>query len=366
MQTAYSASKIFTGQEFLEASAVLVNNGEVEKIILLAELPQDIPHQHFSKAWLVPAFVDAQVYGAAHKLLAAYPFADTLQIMCDKFMKEGTCLFQPTVATNTPEVFKKCIDAVREYWRGGGKGIIGLHLEGPWIHVEKRGAHVKEWIHAPRPEEVEELLAYGQGVISMITLAPEVCTNEIISQIRSYNIVVSAGHSKATCAEAIKAFENGITAVTHLYNAMSSLHHREPGLVGATLLHPSVMASIIPDGNHVDYAAIIIAKKIMGNRLFAITDAVTETTTGPYQHQRAGNKYECNKVLSGSALSMHQAFYNLVHHVNIEAAEAHRMCSLYPAQTLGCPHRYGKIAPAYAAQFVVLDAELKLLNVING
>jgi N-acetylglucosamine-6-phosphate deacetylase len=124
------------------------------------------------------------------------------------------------------------------------------------------------------------------------------------------------------------------------------------------------MASVIPDGHHVDYAAIAIAKKIMGQRLFAITDAVTETAEGPYQHHLVGDKYESNGILSGSALSMYQAFYNLVHYVGIEVGEALRMCSLYPAQVLNVHDRYGKIVPHYAGQFVVLDKQLKLADVI--
>jgi N-acetylglucosamine-6-phosphate deacetylase len=155
-------------------------------------------------------------------------------------------------------------------------------------------------------------------------------------------------------------FEKGITTVTHLFNAMSPLHHREPGLVGAAFQHDSVMASIIPDGHHVDFMAIAIAKKLMGERLFAITDAVTNTTHGLYQHHRVGDKYECNGILSGSALSMYDCFYNLVNKLGFEIEEALRMCSLYPARALGVEHQYGKIAPGFAAQFVVFNKQLKL------
>jgi N-acetylglucosamine-6-phosphate deacetylase len=147
---------------------------------------------------------------------------------------------------------------------------------------------------------------------------------------------------------------------------MSPLQHRQPGLVGAAFNHSKAMASIIPDGYHVDFAAIAIAKKIMGNRLLVITDAVSETNEGPYQHQLAGDKYECNGVLSGSALSMHKAFKNLVKHVGIEIEEALRMCSLYPAQVLGCDGEYGKIVPQAAGQFLVLDKQLEIAEVITS
>ena len=203
-------------------------------------------------------------------------------------------------------------------------------------------------------------------MIRVITIAPEVCTKEVIELILSYQVIISAGHSNASYEEATKSFDHGVSAVTHLFNAMSPLHHREPGLVGAAFNHPKLRASIIPDGYHVNYAAISIAKKIMGNRLFAITDAVTETGSGPYQHQLAGDKYECNGVLSGSALTMHKAFKNLVKHTGIEVDEALRMCSLYPAQMLGCDDQYGKIVPQAAGQFLVLNKQLEIVEVITS
>jgi len=145
---------------------------------------------------------------------------------------------------------------------------------------------------------------------------------------------------------------------------MSSLQHREPGLVGAALLHPQVRASIIADGYHVSFEAIKIAKQIMGRRLFAITDAVTETTEGHYPHELVGDKYECNGTLSGSALTQHQSLLNLVNKAGVELGEAIRMCSLYPAEVIGADEVYGRIAPGYTAQFVVLNHQLELTAVI--
>ena len=200
----------------------------------------------------------------------------------------------------------------------------------------------------------------------MITLAPEVCSAEIMQLIRNEGILISAGHSNATYEEATEAFDEGITTVTHLYNAMSPLQHRAPGMVGAVLAHNKVHSSIIADGHHVDFAAIKIAKSIMKERLFVITDAVTDTAEGLYQHQRSGDKYECGGTLSGSAITMFQSFKNLVNKVGIEADEALRMCSLYPARVLGCEGQYGKIAPGYTAQFVVIDKQLEKVAVING
>ena len=206
---------------------------------------------------------------------------------------------------------------------------------------------------------------YGKGVIRIITLATEQCDKEIIDRILLDDIIISAGHSNATYEQSKVGFANGITAVTHLYNAMSPLQHRQPGLVGAAMNDAKVMASIIPDGYHVDYAAIRIAKKAMGERLFAITDAVTETTEGQYPHQLAGDKYEAANILSGSALTMTKALQNLVNHVGIDLGEALRMCSLYPAQVIKSSNFLGRIAPGYNADVVILNKELGATGLIR-
>ncbi|MFL5741668.1 MAG: N-acetylglucosamine-6-phosphate deacetylase [Flavisolibacter sp.] len=362
MQKIFCASEIFTGQEWIRDHAVVTENGRIEKIIPV-EKGLKIT-ENFQGFMMAPALIDVQVYGAAGKLFAVYPEAATLRLMEEEFKKNGTALFLPTVATNTIDVFKKCIDAIKEYHIQGGRAIPGIHLEGPWINQEKKGAHKSEWIHAPTKQEARDLLEYGKGAIKMITLAPEVCSAEVLELISSYPVLISAGHSSVPCHQAMEAFEKGVTTVTHLYNAMSPLHHREPGLVGAALLHKKVMSGIIPDGRHVDFAAVRIAKDLMGPRLFAITDAVTETTSGPYQHYLAGDKYECNGILSGSALSMHKALLNLIHHVGLDRSEALRMCSLYPARALMMDDRHGKIAPGYAAQFLVIDAQYKIVKTI--
>lgn len=362
MQRTIHAKKLFTGEDWLYNQDIKIEDGIIQSVDPAADNPFITNN---TETFVAPAFVDFQVYGAAQKLFAVYPEAETLRLMQAAFAKEGTCLFQPTLATNTAAVFRKGIDAVRAYWQAGGSGVAGLHLEGPWIHPDKKGAHILDEIHSPTVEEVKELLAYGQNVIGTITLAPEVCSDEVLDCILSSGVTVSAGHSNATYAEAMQGFEKGIPAVTHLFNAMSPLHHREPGLVGATLQHSSVAASIIPDGYHVDFAAIALAKKLMGERLFAITDAVTETTEGAYRHHLTGNKYECNGTLSGSAISMYSAFYNLVQKAEIAVEEALRMCSLYPARLLKMQHRYGRIAPGFAAQLVVLDKQLTLVDVIT-
>ena len=335
--------------------AVIVQQDKIEAVVPVSSLSSEQPIEQFDNCFIAPAFIDLQIYGAYGKLLAVYPEADSLYKLATYCEKGGATFCLPTIATNTKEVIYKCIDAVKDYWSKGGKGVLGLHIEGPWINLVKRGAHIESLIHPPTLQEAIELLTYGKGVIRMITLAPEVCRKEVIDLILSYNIVLSAGHSNATHEEAKKGFANGITAVTHLYNAMSPLQHRQPGLAGAVMDDATVMASIIPDGHHVDYAALRIAKNVMKERLFVITDAVTDTTEGNYQHIQVGDKFEAGNILSGSALTMVKAVSNLVYYGHIDLGEALRMCSLYPAKVLGLKEM-GRLEKGYDARMVVMSA----------
>jgi N-acetylglucosamine-6-phosphate deacetylase len=361
---ALSGSKFFDGTAWVFEKVILVNENRIEAVVALSDVPSHYTTKQVD-GFIAPAFIDVQIYGAFKKLLAVNPEPDTLRLMHEYCRGGGAPLHLPTVATNSLEVFKRCIDAVRQYWPQGGEGVYGLHLEGPWINAEKRGAHILQFIHAPTLEEVTALLSYGAGVIKMITLAPEVCSPEVIETIQKQGIIVSAGHSNATYQQAMQAFDNGIPTATHLFNAMSALQHRAPGMVGALFNHPTARCSVIPDGHHADYAAIKIAKKQMGTRLFVITDAVTETTEGFYRHRLEGDKYTSDGILSGSALTMHKAFQNLVRHVAVPVEEALRMCSLYPADLLG-ERKYGRISAGGAANLVVIGENLELLDVISA
>ena len=361
----YTADRIFTGENWLTNHAVIIEEGMITAVIPVSSLSSSQQAEQFHDCIIVPAFFDLQIYGAYEKLLAVYPEPDSLYRLNEYCNKGGAAFCMPTVATNTKEVFYKSIDAVKDYWSRGGEGILGLHLEGPWINPVKRGAHVEALIHSPTVQEAEELLNYGKGIIKIITLAPEVCSKEVIDLILSHNIIISAGHSNASYAEAKAGFANGIMAVTHLYNAMSPLQHRAPGLAGAAMDDDKVMVSIIPDGRHVDYAAVRIAKQAVKERLFVITDAVTTTAEGYYPHERVGDKYEAAGILSGSALSMSKAVKNLVELAGIELGEALRMCSLYPARVMKMQDSYGKILPGYNSPLTVLNNELETVTLIR-
>ncbi len=358
MLTRLSTQELFTGSRWLSEVVITFENGKIKSIIKEGYDPKN------AMPLVVPALIDLQIYGAENKLLSEYPEAATIEKIYRYSLAGGAAYFQPTIASQSIEIIFKAIDAVKEYTINGGKGCIGLHIEGPWINVAKKGAHLASLIHAPTTKEVEEIIAYGKGYISMITLAPEVVDKNIIDLIKKNNIVVSAGHTDANYEIATHFLNNGITVATHLYNAMSALQHRTPGMVGALFNHKTAMCSLVSDGYHVDFAAIKIAKQIMGERLFCITDAVTTTHSGIYQHQLVGDKYESKGILSGSALTQLKSVNNLVEEVGIDLGEAIRMCSLYPAKVMKNKKLLGAIEIGGKADLLCLSSNHELIKMI--
>lgn len=358
MVTSLSAEKLFTGGEWISEIVIAFENGKIISIDKEAYDPSN------AMPLVVPALIDLQIYGAENKLLSEFPEADTIEKIYHYCVAGGASYFQPTIASQSHEIILKAIDAVKAYKASGGKGCMGLHIEGPWINVTKKGAHQAEIIHAPTYQEVEEIIQYAEGNIGMITIAPEIVDKEIIDLIQKNNIVISAGHTNASYELATNFLTNGIQVATHLYNAMSGLQHRSPGMVGALFNHPTAMCSLVADGYHVDFAAIKISKKIMGDRLFCITDAVTTTSTGLYQHQLVGDKYESKGVLSGSALTQLKSVQNLVDNVGIDLGEAIRMCSLYPAKVMHQKEISGTIEMGGKADLLCLSADLSILKMI--
>jgi N-acetylglucosamine-6-phosphate deacetylase len=358
MLTFYSTQALFTGTHWVSEVVVGVENG---KIISINKQGYD---QKNAYPYIVPALIDLQIYGADGKLLSEFPDADCIEKTYQYCLKGGAAYFQPTIASQSTDIIYKAIDAVKAYKTSGGKGCIGLHIEGPWINVSKKGAHNSDVIHAPSLQEVQDLLNYGKEWISMITLAPEVCNYEIIDLIQSNGIVVSAGHSNASYEMASEFFNHNIKVATHLYNAMSPLQHRAPGMVGALFNHKHAMCSLVADGFHVDFSAISIAKKIMGERLFCITDAVTTTTSGMYQHQLVGDKYESAGTLSGSALTQIKSINNLVDYVGVDLGEAIKMCSIYPAKVMQIENMSATIEVNENADLLFLSADRQLLKIL--
>lgn len=365
MKTAYTHGIIYTGTEKLTQKAILVNNNIIEQIVDDTAIPDGYAVKDLLGLNIAPAFVDLQIYGGNGKLFSAELTTDAIDATYRHCLSGGCTQFMLTMATNSIEKFLKGIELVKAYWQQGGKGLLGLHMEGPYLNPIKKGAHIQEYIKKPTVAEVAMLLEKGKGVLKMMTIAPEMCDQVIVEMLISNNVIVSAGHSNASYTEAEKGFTWGIPAATHLFNAMSPFQSREPGLVGAIYNNNKVKSSVVADGIHVDFVSLRISKKIMGERLFFITDAVTETSEGEYPHVFKGDRYTLpDGTLSGSALTMMQSVKNGVTHAGIPLEEALRMAATYPARLLTNTVPFGKVEPGYAATFVIFNDELKVQEVV--
>jgi N-acetylglucosamine-6-phosphate deacetylase len=364
MYKAFINTTVFTGEELVSGKAVLIKNDRIEALIDDKSLPENAELFDCGGNYLAPGFIDLQIAGGGGYLFSAKPTAEALKAISDSITKCGTTGFLIAMPTNTPEVYHEVIRTVKE---NRNPAILGLHFEGPYISHHRKGAHMKDYIKPPERRELEKLLSDAGGVIKMMTVAPEVCTEEIIKLLNDHGVVVAAGHSNATFHEAMRGFGWGISTTTHLFNAMSQMHHRDPGLPGAAFQSETAFASIIADGLHVDYNMISIAKKLMKDRLFLISDAVEENLVGAYQHVRRSDRFTLpDGTMSGSLLSMIRAVKNCVEHVGIPLEEALRMGSLYPARVMHFSDR-GQIASGYMADLVAFDRNYDISMVcING
>lgn len=340
----------------MEDHAVLTDEGRIIGILPVSEIPANTQRIDLSGLTLAPSLIDLQIYGGNNKLFPYDLDTASLKATYEYCRGGGAAYFMPTVPTSSWEVMLKAIQAVKQYWDEGGAGVLGLHLEGPFMNPEKRGAHLLQYITAPTQYDIDRLLEHGRGIIKMMTLAPECCDPTLVKQLQDAGILVSAGHSNATYQQAYTAFENGIPAATHLFNAMSALQSRAPGMVGAIYDHSRVCASVVADGIHVDFASIRISKKIMGERLYLITDAVAECLEGDYIYIRENDRYvNAQGTLAGSCLTMIQAVKNCVQQVGIPLDEALRMASTYPAALAGKGDELGRIAAGYRDSMVAFD-----------
>ena len=365
MATAFIAREIFTGQDIQTGKAVLVKEGKVVDIVAASAIPADYRQRKLPGYMLAPAFVDLQIYGGNGQLFSSELTTESLDAVYEYCLRGGCTQFLITLATNSIEKFLRGMEVAKNYRAGGGKGLLGIHLEGPYINPAKKGAHIEKFIKTPTIEEIQLLLEKGKGILKMMTLAPEQCDRECVELLLQRKIIVSAGHSNASYDQAIEKFYQGITAATHLFNAMSPLQGRQPGMVVAIYDNNDVRSSIVCDGIHVDFASVRISKKIMGDRLFFITDAVAEVSYGDYVHVFREDRYTLpDGTLSGSALTMLQAVRNGVEKAGIPLPEALRMASLYPATVMGLEKKWGSIQPGAQADFILLDEQLNLMQVI--
>ena len=351
---------IFNGDNNCLDHALVMQGEKIVGICPVSAVPAETERIDVKGANICPGLVDLQIYGAGDDLFSAELSTESIARIERRLLVQGCTSFVLTLATNTMEVFK---EAIRIFNSCQPQSAIGLHLEGPFLNPLKRGAHPAELIVSPSVGLIADLLDADEGAVVMMTIAPEQFDAESMNLLLQRSILLSAGHSAASFEQGIQGFDNGIKAATHLWNAMSSFHHRDIGLPGAVFRHPEVSASIIVDGIHVDFQAIKIAKELMGRRLFLITDAVAACDKGIYQHVLHGDHYALpDGTLSGSALSLLDAIRNCVQYVDIPLEEAIRMATCYPANLIGRSD-IGNLDEGSWANVLVFDTDFNVHSV---
>lgn len=366
--------KIYTGHDVLSQHAIVIESGKIAAIVACANLDQDLEIIDLDGAIVSPGFIDLQLNGCGGVMFNDEINIDALQTMHQANLKSGCTSFTPTLITSSNQDMQQAIEVARQYKELYQNQSLGLHLEGPYLNVEKKGIHNADFIRSS-DEEMIQLMCDNHDVIATVTLAPEKTNPEHIQKLSKAGIVVSMGHTNATYTQARQGFVNGVSFATHLFNAMSPLTGREPGAVGAVYDTPEVYTGIIADGFHVDYANIRIAHRLKGDKLILVTDATAPAGAtmdhfifvGKKVYYRDGKCVDENGTLGGSALTMIEAVKNTVEHVGIALDEALRMATLYPARAIGMDKQLGAIKSGMVANLAIFDKDFKVkATVVNG
>jgi len=349
----------------LHDPAVILADGYIQKILPRTELPTTIPQQDCQGHILAAGFIDTQVNGGGGVMFNDHPNLQGIQTIQHAHYSGGTTAMLPTLITDSHAVMEQAIEAVAQGIEQL-PGILGIHLEGPHLSLPKRGVHSDTHIR-PFDQQTLALLDILPAHQYLLTVAPEILAAGTISMLIKRGIRVNAGHSAATYQQTCEALAEGLSGFTHLYNAMTPITGREPGVVGAALADPNSYCGIIIDHHHLHplTAQLAIGSKATGKMLL-VTDAMATVGSqhnyfelyGETIYATQGRCAKEDGTLAGSALDMATAVRNCVNDLEIPLAEALRMASLYPATFLGLEHEYGQIKPGYRADLVLLDTQL--------
>src|SRR5271165_1016666 len=369
----YTGARLFDGKSFLDDHALVVEGDAIQALVDLRDRPAGGEAIDLGGGILAPGFIDWQINRGGGVLFNAEPTVEAIARIAAAHRREGVTGFLPTVVTDAPDVLAAALTAARKA-HVRVPGVLGLHVEGPFIDQRRPGVHPAQWIRPMRDKDAEALIAMRAGVMA-VTLAPASVPLELIARLAQSGIVVSLGHSDATAEEAEAVFDAGVRAVTHLYNAMSQLSSRAPGVVGAALADPRVICGLIADGEHVHPAALRVAIAAKGPRGIAlISDAMPPAAGGPdvFELQgrrmtRVGRKLvDENGSLAGAAITMPDAVRYAVNTLGLPLAHALAMATLTPARLLGVDDRMGRLAPGCRADLVHLTDALDVAGVWVG
>jgi N-acetylglucosamine-6-phosphate deacetylase len=365
---ALAAGQVFDGTRLHASAAVVIDRGRIVALLPRSEVPGDVVVRELPEGiWLAPGFIDLQVNGGADILFNDEPTPAAISKIAAAHRRFGTTGLLPTLISDTPAKMRAALDAV-EAVIDAESGILGIHLEGPFLSREKAGIHDPGMLRSPSPED-EKLLCKPRKGRVLLTLAPEETPPGFVVRLAESGIHLSLGHSMATYAQTKAAIAQGLTGFTHLFNAMRPLAAREPGPIAAALESSQLWYGLIVDGVHVDPAMLRLALRGAGAPML-ITDAMPPvgghrasfTFHGREIRVRDGRCTSADGTLAGAVLDMASAVRNCVALLGVPLTDALRFASAHPASFLGLDHMLGRFAPGYRADIVAFEP--KNLDVI--
>ncbi|WHU04137.1 N-acetylglucosamine-6-phosphate deacetylase [Sphingomonas sp. NIBR02145] len=360
---AFTNGHIVTPGGILEQAAIEVIDGRIAGITPDAAADTAI---NLDGGWIVPGFIDTQVNGGAGVLFNDSPDVEGIAAIGRAHARYGTTAFLPTLISDTPEIVARALDATDAAIEAGVPGVIGVHIEGPVISVTRKGIHDADKFRRLDADFLALLTRPRRGKV-MLTLAPEMVSLEDIATLHKAGVILSIGHSDADYDTARAAIAAGMTGVTHLYNAMSPLLHRAPGVVGASIEDQAIYCGLILDGFHVHDAPVRIAMRARPlDRFLLVTDAMPCVGADVAEFDLHGRRIlveggRClgeDGTLAGSSLDMAGAFRNAVNRIGLSHADAAMMAATSPAAFLGLGDERGALAPGLVADWVQLTSDL--------
>jgi N-acetylglucosamine-6-phosphate deacetylase len=362
-------ARVLSGETLVSGQALLLNGARIEALVPESDARcRNVERIDLQGQLLLPGFIDVQVNGGGGVLFNDEPSVASIAAIGAAHRRFGTTGFLPTLISDDLGTIGEAIAAVQAALDQSIPGVLGIHIEGPFLNWARRGVHDAKHLRRIDASQVALLSSLQQGR-TLLTLAPEMTTPDMIAMLASKGILLSAGHSDATFEETTAAIAHGVRGFTHLFNAMARLEPRAPGIVGAALYDQDTWCGIIVDGHHVSPVMLKLALRCKRrDRFMLVTDAMPPVGSDQSTFQLQGKTITLSGgllrdqrgTLAGAALDMAAAVRNAVHMLDLDIAEAARMASLYPAEFLGLSHELGKIETGYRANLVALNEELEV------
>jgi N-acetylglucosamine-6-phosphate deacetylase len=379
MKRVITGGRVFTGDRILDGHAVVIDGGRIAAVVAVADAPTDGREAQVRRvppdSLVVPGFVDVQVNGAGGVLFNDTPTPEAALAIAAAARRTGATSVLPTLMTDDPAKMRQACDAVSEAIGRPGGGVLGLHLEGPFLSTERPGVHLPRWMRRPVPADIDFLVEAARGRLGdpgrmLMTLAPECVDDRDLARLAAAGITLSAGHTAATLERTREALVAGVRGFTHLFNAMPPIQGRHPGPVVAALADPDAWCSIIADGVHVHPAMLQLIVQIKRpGKVLLVTDAMppsgTDATSFTLFDRKilrdSGRLVTEDGILAGADIDMATSVRNCVELLHLPIEDSLRMGSLYPAAYLRLDDQLGRAAPGYRADLALLRPDFSVL-----